>query len=139
MVLEAAAKGVALVAGDFSGVAAFQEKSAFLIETLLKYVDDGLRDAIRALSACRAFDFEIYQLLGEKLSFVAASATFQRLVNFSFVRQMAQGVGAQYRIHDLLRRLDRSLEMVPVYRILAEHYELQGDIINWIYYNNRLD
>ncbi|MEM8504586.1 MAG: hypothetical protein AAF716_15695 [Cyanobacteria bacterium P01_D01_bin.1] len=137
VVLEAAAQGVALVPGDFSGVAAFQEKSAYLIEQLLKYVDEGLRDAIRALSACRAFDFEIYRLLGEALNFTVDTAIFRRLVGFSFVRQVAQR-GGWFRIHDLLRRLGDEPVVVRAHEVLATHYQEKGEI-EAIYHVNRLD
>ncbi len=138
VVLEAAAQGVALVPGDFSGVAAFQEKSAHLIEQLLKWVDDGLRDAIRAVSACRAFDFEIYRLLGEALSFAVDRATFRRLVGFSFVRQVTQRGDEWFRIHDLLRRLGDEAAVRQAHEVLAAHYQEQGEI-EAIYHVNRLD
>lgn len=138
VVLEATVMGVALVPGDFSGVQAFQEKSAYLIEQLLKYVDEGLRDAIRALSACRAFDFEIYQVLGEKLSFATDRATFRRLVGFSFIRQVAQRGDEWFRIHDLLRRLGNESRVAQAHEILAVHYQEKGEIES-IYHVNRLD
>ena len=139
VVLEAAAKGVALVPGDFSEVAAFQEKSAYLIEQLLKWVDEGLRDAIRALSACRAFDSEIFQLLGEKLRFSVEDATFKRLKSFSFIRQVAQrGDKEWFRIHDLLRRLGDEPAVRQAHEVLAAHYQEKGEI-EAIYHVNRLD
>ena len=138
VVLEAAVKRVALVPGDFSERKEFREKSVDLIKRLLFYVDDGLRDAIRALSACRAFNFEIYRLLGEKLSFAVDRATFRKLVGFSFVRQVAQQGNEWFRIHDLVRRLEDDSEATVSHQILAEHYRLMGGI-EVIYHLNQLD
>ncbi len=138
VVLEAAAKGIALVPGDFSEVREFRDKSAYLIEQLLKYVDDGLRDAIRALSACRTFDFEIYQVLGEKLGFDAKKASFRKLVGFSFVRQVAQQGDERFRIHDLLRRLGDESAVMRAHELLAAHYQEKGEI-EAIYHVNRFD
>ena len=138
VVLEAKAKGVALVPGDFSEVREFRDKSEYLIEQLLKYVDEGLRDAIRAVSACRAFDFEIYQVLGEKLSFAVDRATFRRLVGFSFVRQVAQRGDEWFRIHNLLRRLGDESQVVQAHEMLMAYYREKGEI-EAIYHVNRLD
>ena len=138
VVLEAAAKGVALVPGDFSERAEFRDKSVDLIKQLLFYADDGLRDAIRALSACRAFDFEIYQLLGEKLSFAVDKATFHRLVEFSFVRQVSQLGDKWFRVHDLLRRLGNETALSKAHKILEAHYQSLGEF-EFIYHANQLD
>ena len=85
VVLEAEASGELLSAGDFAAVPAFEDKGTQLIERLLRYVDEDMRYAIHALSACRAFDFDIYQVLGKSLGFTQEQPKFQRLVNFSFV------------------------------------------------------
>lgn len=138
VVLEAAERGVVLVPGDFSGQVAFQEKSDYLIEQLLKYVDGGLRDAIRALSACRAFNREIFRLLGERLNFAAYDDSFDRLKSFSFVRQVAQRGDDWFRIHDLLRRLEDEEGVRRAHEVLAAYYQEKREI-EWIYHANRLD
>lgn len=138
VVLEAQGQGTALTPGDFSEVQAFQEKSAYLIRQLLKYVDRDLEYAIRALGACRAFNFEIYRLLGERLSFTADKPAFTRLVDFSFVRQVAQKGAGWYRIHDLLRRLDSTPEANEAHKILTEHYQALAEL-DAIYHVNQLN
>jgi tetratricopeptide (TPR) repeat protein len=138
VVLEAQAKGIALGPEEFLTVPEFQEKSAYLIGQLLKYVDDNLEHAIRALGACRSFDFEIYDLLGEALSYSTDRAGFERLVGFSFVRRVGEVTEERCRIHDLLRRLGKSAAMVEAHQVLAEHYQAQ-DNIDAIYHINQLD
>lgn len=138
VVLEAAAKGVTLMPGDFSERVEFREKSVDLFRQLLLYVDNELRDAIRALSACRAFDFEIYKLLGEKLSFFVSKANFRKLVSFSFVRQVAQRGDEWFRIHDLLRRLEDEPTVMRAHEVLAAHYQARS-VPEAIYHVNQID
>ncbi|MEO0756227.1 MAG: tetratricopeptide repeat protein [Cyanobacteria bacterium J06648_16] len=139
VVLEAAAAGTPLTAESFATVpAAFAEKSEQLIERLLRYVNDDLRYAIHALSACRAFNFETYRLLGEKLSFTADRPTFDRLVRFSFIRQNQQRGADWYSLHDLMRRLNEDAQVAAAHGVLAEAYQAEGNI-EAIYHVNRLD
>ncbi|MEM9008791.1 MAG: hypothetical protein AAGE59_35435 [Cyanobacteria bacterium P01_F01_bin.86] len=139
VVLEAAHNGNSLSAANFATVPdAFDEKSAQLIERLLRYVDSDLRYAIHALSACRAFDFEIYQLLGEKLHFAGDRPSFNRLLRFSFVWQTEQRGTEWYRIHDLMRRLDDEKQVAAAHQVLAEHYQEESNL-EAIYHINRLD
>ncbi|MEO0769508.1 MAG: hypothetical protein AAFY72_08745 [Cyanobacteria bacterium J06649_4] len=137
VVLEAQSSGAVLQPGDFSTVEAFEEKSAYLISQLLKYVDDNLKYAIRALAACRFFDFEIYKLLGNRLDFAVNTPTFKRLLGFSFIRQVAQSGCLRYRVHDLLRRLDKSSTMTNAHSVLAEHYQAE-ERVDFIYHVNHL-
>jgi hypothetical protein len=131
VVLEAQTKGIALGPEDFSTVPEFKDKSGLLIDQLLKYADD-LEYAIQALGACRSFDFTIYQLLGKAVSYSSYQPDFERLVGFSFVRRVGEVGGEvtqeRYRIHDLLRRLGKSATTVKAHRVLAEHYQAQGNI-----------
>ncbi|MEM6252685.1 MAG: hypothetical protein AAF821_07170 [Cyanobacteria bacterium P01_D01_bin.156] len=139
VVLEAKHNGNPLSAEDFETVPdAFDDKSIQLIERLLRYVDSDLRYAIHALSACRAFDFEIYRLLGEKLSFTADRPTFNRLLRFSFVWQTEQHGTDWYRIHDLMRRLDNEKQVQAAHQVLAKHYQAEKNLEE-IYHNNQLD
>ncbi|MEM1279917.1 MAG: tetratricopeptide repeat protein, partial [Cyanobacteria bacterium P01_H01_bin.152] len=138
VVLEAQVNGTVLSADDFATVPDFETKGEQLIERLLRYVNEDMRYAIHALSACRAFDREIYQVLGSQLNFMTDETTFRRLTNFSFVWQTEQRGENWYRIHDLLRRLDNASEVRQAHQVLAEHYQAQGEI-EAIYHINRLD
>ncbi|MDB9527944.1 hypothetical protein PN498_18265 [Oscillatoria sp. CS-180] len=138
VVLEAPENKQPLTPQDFATVPEFDKKGEELIERLLRYVNEDMRYAIHALSACRAFDRQIYQLLGTQLSFVTDEPTFRRLKNFSFVWQAEQRGENWYRIHDLLRRLDDAPEVEQAHQVLAEHYQAQGEI-EGIYHINRLN
>ncbi len=138
VVLAAAAQGIPVGPNEFAAVPEFEAKGDELIERLLRYVDEDMRYAIHALSACRAFDWEIYRLLGEKLRFVADEPTFRRVVNFSFVWQAQQRGEDWYRIHDLMRRLDDEPEVRQAHEALAEYYQAQPSL-EAIYHVNRLD
>lgn len=138
VVLEAAVQGTMLTADDFEQVPGFDEKGKALIERLLSYAGESLRYAVHSLSACRAFDREIYKLLGEKLNFVADEPTFRRLVRFSFVWRSQQRGDEWYRIHDLLRRLDDEPEVKQAHKALVEYFQAQSSLER-IYHVNQLD
>jgi len=138
VVLEAQASGQTLDATDFASVPEFEAKGRVLVERLLRYVTEDLRYAIDALSACRAFDKEIFRLLGGRLNFNTEETTFKRLTSFSFVWQDGWRGENWYRIHDLLRRFDSAAEVEHAHRLLAEHYQEQSDI-EAIFHINRFD
>ncbi|MEM9927733.1 MAG: hypothetical protein AAF915_29110, partial [Cyanobacteria bacterium P01_D01_bin.50] len=84
----------------------FAKKAKELINRLLKYVDREINYAVHALSACRGFNYDIYELLGKELKFSASKPSFDVLTEFSFVWEAQERGEDWYRIHDLLRRLD---------------------------------
>ena len=135
VVLAAAKRGIQLSTSDFLNVP--KDKSKELRNRLLRYVDEDIRDAVHALSACRAFDRDLYLKLGESLRFSATSASFRILTRFSFVWRDVQGRENWYRIHDLIHRLDYQ-EDNPISRkahqVLEQHYRDRGDVAEAIYH-----
>ncbi len=83
----------------------FADKAKQLINRLLKYADREINYAVQALSACRGFNYDIYELLGKELKFQTSKPSFNILTEFSFVWEAQRGEN-WYRIHDLLRRLN---------------------------------
>jgi tetratricopeptide (TPR) repeat protein len=81
------------------------DKQALLVHRFLRYVDDETAFAVRALAACRAFDFATYRFLGVERGFEATRPRFEALVRFSFVRRLPGTGEPGFRLHDLLRRL----------------------------------
>jgi len=77
-----------------------------LLDHLLMYVDDASRYALRALAACRRFDYAIYCYLGETSGY-EAKARFAALTQFSFIEPSSRGQAASFEMHELLRRLFR--------------------------------
>ncbi len=121
-------KGKALTPDDFTELLNAEGKAQDLIEYLYKYTDGEIKHAVRALSACRAFNWEIYETLGTntKLRFQATRATFETLTQFSFVWQDDQHGANWYRIHDLLRRLileQACEESRRTDEVLVDYYE----------------
>lgn len=105
IVQAAGAKGILLTPDDFAIDPKLIDKEQTLIDRLLKYVDAETKDAIYVISACRSFDWDIYQALAQSLHFHASHAAFKMLTQFSFVWRSEQSDEGWYRIHDLLRRL----------------------------------
>jgi tetratricopeptide (TPR) repeat protein len=138
VVLAALARREQLTAAAFDEVPEFEAKGQVLINRLLRYVTEGMRYAIHGLSACRAFDFEIYRLLGKSLDYTVDRPTFNQLVRFSFVRQVAQRGDSWYQLHDLIRRFDSDPQVEQAHRVLAAHYETAGEI-EMIYHFNHFD
>jgi tetratricopeptide (TPR) repeat protein len=79
-----------------------------LIRRLLRYAEEEVAEAVRALSATRAFDLAIYRMLGHDLKFQATDPAFRTFIGFSFVWHAGSRGAGWYRIHDLLRRLFRT-------------------------------
>ncbi|UJB72326.1 hypothetical protein HRE53_27430 (plasmid) [Acaryochloris sp. 'Moss Beach'] len=142
VVLQAQVQEKNITAEDFLSLTEVSERGKVLIELLLKYVNSDIRDAIHCLSACRAFDYELYTQLGDALYFSPTYSNFEILTAFSFVWQISQRGRSYYRIHDLLRRLsyeggeDRGRS---AHKFLKEYYRSQADIAETIYHMNRLD
>ncbi len=143
VVLAARAQGNFLTPDDFPTAPETLDKSRELINRLLRYVDKEVEAAVHALSACRAFDFELYLKLGQALHFHATRAAFfDILTRFSFVWQAQRRGENWYRIHDLLRRLDDESGNEITHRaheVLEQHYRERGEVAEAIYHANRLD
>ncbi len=147
-VLAAVRKGTDLQAADFVSLPQLGDKVKLLIQQLLRWVDSDVAFAIRALSACRTFDKEIYYALASSLHYRATAASFAQLTRLSFVWRMEGPENTRYRIHDLLRRLLRE-QGEPVLQqadqLLESYYSnlaTIGDtvaIAEAIYHANHLD
>lgn len=141
-VLQAKNRGISLTAADFPALPDLSNQAKILAERLLKYVDQEIRYAVHALSACRSFDFDLYCILGEALRFQPTRPGFDLLTSFSFVWQSDQAGQPVYRIHDLLRRLnDEAAEATTqqAHEVLLQHYYEQDQLAEAIYHLNRLD
>ncbi len=119
----------------------FADKAKQLINRLLKYADREINYAVQALSACRGFNYDIYELLGKELKFKTSKPSFNILTEFSFVWEAQRGED-WYRIHDLLRRLNYEEDNQTTrqaHEVLEKYYREQGEIAEAIYHANRLD
>ncbi|MEG4011915.1 MULTISPECIES: tetratricopeptide repeat protein [unclassified Microcoleus] len=135
-------RGIELLASDFARIPKLENKTAELTDRLLTYVDREVRSAVHSLSACRAFDEDLYVKLGTGCHFQASSANFEMLTGFSFVWESQKRGNNWYRIHDLLRRLDADRDNPKTRRaheVLEGHYREVGDAGEAIFHANRLD
>ncbi|MBK1987511.1 tetratricopeptide repeat protein [Sphaerospermopsis aphanizomenoides BCCUSP55] len=142
VVLQAKEQKITLTPADFPKIPETVNKAEILINRLLKYADREIGYAVHALSACRAFNFEIYQFLGEELHFQTTKPAFDILTEFSFVWDVQQLGQDWYRIHDLLRRLDYEggkEDTKKAHEVLEKYYRQQGNVAEAIYHANRLD
>ncbi|XZN93716.1 MAG: tetratricopeptide repeat protein [Microcoleus sp.] len=142
VVLAERRRGIELLASDFARIPKLENKTAELTDRLLLYVDREVRSAVHSLSACRAFDQDLYVKLGGGCHFQASSANFEILTGFSFVWKSEKRGDNWYRIHDLLRRLDAERDNPKTRRaheVLEGHYRELGDAAEAIFHANRLD
>jgi tetratricopeptide (TPR) repeat protein len=142
VVLAERKRGLELLSSDFARIPKLENKTAELTDRLLLYVDREVRYAVHSLSACRAFDEDLYIKLGAGCHFQASSANFEILTSFSFVWKEPQRGEKWYRIHDLLRRLDADRDNEKTRRaheVLEQHYRELGNAAEAIYHANRLD
>ena len=142
VVESAEAKGVNFGAADFAEIAVTENKPKQLINRLLSYVDRYVEDAVKALSAARGFNYEVYQHLGKELNFSTIEQKFKLLTEFSFVQQNEDKGEGWYRLHDLLRRLDRetSIEQKSeAHQALVSYWQKQGNVAEVIYHTNQTD
>ncbi|NET56713.1 MAG: hypothetical protein F6K47_11270 [Symploca sp. SIO2E6] len=130
-----------LTPADFKSVSqtgqAFNQKLAILVERLLKYVDREIEDAVYILSACRAFNEELYFHLGESLKFNPSYAAFQTLLSFSFIWQAEQQAEGWYRLHPLIRRLNfqqRQERTQAAHQVLERYYRERGNLAEALYH-----
>ncbi|MEG4502601.1 hypothetical protein QUA81_03015 [Microcoleus sp. F6_B4] len=142
VVLAERKRGIELLSSDFARIPKLENKTAELTDRLLSYVDREVRSAVHSLSACRAFDEDLYMKLGAGCHFQASSANFEILTSFSFVWKSQKQGDNWYRIHDLLRRLDAERDNLRTRRghaVLEQHYRELGNVAEAIYHANRLD
>ncbi|BAZ27892.1 TPR repeat protein [Cylindrospermum sp. NIES-4074] len=142
VVLQAKEQKVNITPADFPKTPETANKAKLLIELLLKHADREIRRAVHALSACRAFNFDIYRVLGENLHFQTTKVAFEILTEFSFVWDMQELGKDWYRIHDLLRRLDNEGDneiTQQAHEVLEKYHRQQGKVAEAIYHANRLD
>jgi len=142
VVLAERRRGIELLSSDFARIPKLENKTAELTDRLLSYVDREVRYAVHSLSACRAFDEDLYIKLGAGCHFQASSANFDILTSFSFVWKEPQRGEKWYRIHDLLRRLDSDRDNEKTRRaheVLEHYYRELGNVAEAIYHANRLD
>ncbi|MEG4837623.1 hypothetical protein [Microcoleus sp. B9-D4] len=142
VVLAERKRGIELLSSDFARIPKLEKKTEELTDLLLSYVDREVRSAVHSLSACRAFDEDLYIKLGAGCHFQASSANFEILTSFSFVWKEPQRGEKWYRIHDLLRRLDADRDNDKTrraHKVLEGYYRELGNVAEAIYHANRLD
>ena len=134
-------KKEAFTAADFQSFAeigeGFNQKLGILGERLLKYTDRVLEDAVSVLSACRAFNEDLYFHLGESLKCNPSHAAFDSLLSFSFVWQAEQQGEGWYRLHPLIRRLNheqRRERMQAAHQVLERYYRERGNQAEALYH-----
>lgn len=139
VVWEAEKLGKSVTPADFPNLKEMQDKSRELIDKLLSYAEDEVRNAVGALRACRAFNSNIYFMLADQLRFNATNASFDRLTRFSFVWETDQP--KWYRIHKLVRRLNSEEGDITqkAHKILESHYREQNNLPEAIYHAICLD
>lgn len=139
VVVQARNQGIELDSADFADLPEAIEKAEVLINRLLRYVSESVRDAVYALSACRSFDLALYRMLARELNFPPYDANFRQLTGFSFVTAVGQ---QQFRVHDLLRRLAderKEAKTHAAHRILVQYYQNQKQLVESLFHLNRLD
>lgn len=134
-------KKEAFTAADFQSVSetgeGFNRKLGILGERLLKYTDRVLEDAVSVLSACRAFNEDLYFHLGESLKCNPSHAAFDSLLSFSFVWQAEQQGEGWYRLHPLIRRLNhdqRRERTQSAHQVLERYYRERGNQAEALYH-----
>ncbi|MCA2719568.1 MULTISPECIES: hypothetical protein [Microcystis] len=134
-------KKEAFTAADFQSFAeigeGFNQKLGILGERLLKYTDRVLEDAVSVLSACRAFNEDLYFHLGESLKCNPSHAVFDSLLSFSFVWQAEQQGEGWYRLHPLIRRLNHEQKRErtqAAHQVLERYYRERGNLAEALYH-----
>ena len=134
-------KKEAFTAADFQSVSetgeGFNRKLGILVERLLKYTDRVLEDAVYVLSACRAFNEDLYFHLGESLKCNPSHAAFDSLLSFSFVWQAEQQGEGWYRLHSFIRRLNHEQKRErtqAAHQVLERYYRERGNLAEALYH-----
>jgi hypothetical protein len=141
-------KKEAFTAADFQSFAetgeGFERKLGILVERLLKYTDRVLEDAVYVLSACRAFNEDLYFHLGESLKCNPSHAAFDSLLSFSFVWQVEQQGEGWYRLHPFIRRFNHEQKRErtqAAHQVLERYYrerENQAEALYHAYWHDPL-
>ncbi|HEY3266615.1 MAG TPA: tetratricopeptide repeat protein [Armatimonadota bacterium] len=125
-----------------------QAKMELLVNRLLSWAGEEVSSAVRALSACRSFDWHIYQYLASELHFRETETAYATLIGYSFVWPTQREGQDAKRIHDLLRRVFRdanepllSRAHAAMERYCAEQAQTGNELamIEAIYHANQLD
>jgi len=134
-------KKEAFTAADFQSFAeigeGFNQKLGILGERLLKYTDRVLEDAVYVLSACRAFNEDLYFHLGESLKCNPSHAAFDSLLSFSFVWQAEQQGEGWYRLHPFIRRFNHEQKRErtqAAHQVLERYYRERGNLAEALYH-----
>ncbi|MDB9403029.1 hypothetical protein PN470_01710 [Microcystis sp. CS-574] len=134
-------KKEAFTAADFQSVSetgeGFNRKLGILVERLLKYMDRVLEDAVYVLSACRAFNEDLYFHLGESLKCNPSHAAFDSLLSFSFVWQAEQQGEGWYRLHPFIRRFNHEQKRErtqAAHQVLERYYRERGNLAEALYH-----
>ena len=134
-------KKEAFTAADFQSFAeigeGFNQKLGILGERLLKYTDRVLEDAVSVLSACRAFNEDLYFHLGESLKCNPSHAAFDSLLSFSFVWQAEQQGEGWYRLHPFIRRFNHEQKRErtqAAHQVLERYYRERGNLAEALYH-----
>ena len=134
-------KKEAFTAADFQSVSetgeGFNRKLGILVERLLKYTDRVLEDAVYVLSACRAFNEDLYFHLGESLKCNPSHAAFDSLLSFSFVWQAEQQGEGWYRLHPFIRRFNHEQKRErtqAAHQVLERYYRERGNLAEALYH-----
>lgn len=96
-----------------------------------------LEDAVSVLSACRAFNEDLYFHLGESLKCNPSHAVFDSLLSFSFVWQAEQQGEGWYRLHPLIRRLNHEQKRErtqAAHQVLERYYRERGNLAEALYH-----
>ncbi len=127
---------------------ALQEKGEILINRLLSLVNADRQYAVKAMSACRGFNADLFYEMGQALKFNAQRADFDLLTEFTFVWNLEKEAQGTYQIHSLLRRLFReSIDnfVLETHKFLLFYYGKQFEegnalaVADVIYHLNRLE
>jgi tetratricopeptide (TPR) repeat protein len=144
-VLEAKKRNLNPSAAEFSRDTAISTEGEPLSQQFLNYFDDETARALRALSACRSFDYEIAAALCKGLGITLSQQDFAGITAYSFVQEY----GGMWRIHSMLRGIlegSRDQTFIKAHALLVEYYKnLSGEAdglsatIEAIYHLNNLD
>jgi hypothetical protein len=131
-----------LISSDLPIAVVAEEKPKELRRLILKYAGCQIERIVYALSACRAFNRDLYFHLSNGLQFQSTDADFQIITEFSFVWETKERGQGWYRIHDLIRRFDNegSNETTRLaHKFLRSYYQQLGGVAEEIYHLACLD
>jgi len=152
-VLESARSGHSLTVDELPVAPGIMAAGRELIILLLKYTKAEIGFAVRALCACRSFDWDIYQIFAQSLHFIPTKPAFATLIQYHFVWKSESGAADSYRVHDLLRRLmhehDTDGTVADAHGALERYYKQRveqtlptatlDDVVEAIFHANQVD